>query len=245
VSTCPRCGAENAEEARFCERCGNRFARRPRWILPAALAVAVLALAGAAVASLTLGQEAPEEGASSPGASPTPTPSATETPAGPTEIRESFGPHFILGRRLSFSLDDLGTSRDDCVTNVFRFQGIGKKRGAYVSDCSDWARAGRDIYLFSVRFLNRTEERLRIERNKFVLVDRNGKRHRPIDVRDEALFPEAFLAKTETVRTDEKIDGWVVFDADPDFVPQELSYRDRAETLTFVFEGKVIRNPPR
>jgi hypothetical protein len=47
------------------------------------------------------------------------------------------------------------------------------------------------------------------------------------------------------VRTDEKIDGWVVFDADPDFVPQELSYRDRAETLTFVFEGKVIRNPPR
>ena len=243
---CPNCQADNLEGVRFCERCGHRLRRRPNWVVPAISAVAVLIVAGAAVAFAALRGDGPEQepsaSRSSPGSTPSPSPSPTAT--GPVELEASF-PEFVIGSRVNFWVNP-GPSKDDkCVVNLFRFEGIGKARGAFRSECSDWAGSGRDIYLFSVTVINRSDERVPVALKRFVLVDRKGGRHRPMDLRDEALFPENFLRPKQTVRTDTEVDGYVVFDADPDFVPRELSYRDGTETLTIVFEGKVVRNPPR
>jgi hypothetical protein len=242
---CPNCQADNLEGVRFCERCGHALRRRPRWMVPAIGAVVVVVLAGTAVAVLALRGDGPEREPAASGSSPTstPPPSPSPTATGPVELEESF-PEFAIGSRVNFWVNP-GPSRDDtCVVNLFRFQGIGKARGAFRSDCSDWESPGYDIYFFEVIVHNTSDESFKLRLESLSLVDRNGNEHRPVNLKARALFPEFFLGKKERIRSDDEIQRWVTFRATSDFVPKELHLRDGQETLIIVFEGKLVRNGP-
>jgi hypothetical protein len=245
MPVCPNCQADNPEGGRFCERCGQRLRRRPTWVVPAIAAVAVGVLAGTAVAVLALRGDGPEQESrasrSSPGSAPSPSPSPTAT--GPVELEASF-PEFVIGSRVNFWVNP-GPSRDDtCAVNLFRFQGIGKARGAFRSDCSDWDSPGYDLYFFEVIVHNTSEESFTLRLERLSLVDRNGKEHQPVNLKARALFPEFFLGKKERIRSDEEIQRWVTFRANSDFVPKELHLRDGQERLIIVFDGKLVRNAP-
>jgi hypothetical protein len=244
VTVCPKCQAENVEGAQFCERCGHALTRRPRWVLPAIVGGVVVALAGAvvAVAVVILGGNGSEDVAAR-RSSPTPTPSQSPTQTGPVEAEASF-PRYVPGTRINFWLNP-GPSRDpECVVNLFRYQGLGKGRGAFKSECSDWDSPGYDIYFFSVMVHNTSKGPFTLRRDRFTLVDRKEKEHHPVNLKERALFPRFFLGRQEKLRTDEEVQLWVTFKADPQFVPKELRYRDGEETLIILFEGKMLSNPP-
>ena len=245
MPVCPSCQADNPAGARFCERCGHAFRRRPNWVVPVIVAAAVIVVAGSAVTLLALRDEGPEEESAAPGSSPTSTPSPSPSPtaAGPVELEESF-PQFVIGARISFWVNPLPSRDDACVVNLFRFRGIGQARGAFRSNCSDWDSPGYDLYFFEVIVTNKTDRAFTLRPENLTLVDRDGKKHRPVYVKERALFPEFFLGRKERVRSDEQLQRWVTFRADPDFVPKELHLRDGSETLIIVFDGKLVRNPP-
>ena len=244
MQVCSNCQAENEEGVRYCERCGRALGRPPRRTrvaLPLILAVVVLALAGAGLAALTLAGDgtAVDMSAGGPVTAPAPSPSPSPAATGPVELTESFG-RFLYGSRVNYWVVEL--SRDDeCVINGFRSQGIGRLRGAYKSDCSDWERAGFDIYFFRVIVKNKSEERITFERSDLSLRDRKGKVHRPIDVREHTLFPEEFVPNKSRIPPGGELEGWLIFDGKGDYLPDSLTYREGDEILTQTFDGRVTR----
>lgn len=248
MPVCPSCQSENPEGARFCERCGRSLADRRSWRWLAVVSVGILVLTAAVAVAISLGGG----GRSKPQAEAIPpTPTGTGTASSPTptgtgpEVNLGHFPHRAYGDRLNFGIYYLDTRDDECTVNAFQYLGIGKDSGAYYSGCSDWESGGFDLYLFNVYFYNKSDEPVTLRRANFSLLDRRGERHRVVDIREEALLPEFFIARKEQVKPSKLFDGWLVFDADPDFVPKKLSYRDGDETFTIVFEGKIRRFPPR
>jgi hypothetical protein len=206
----------------------------------AAVAIAIAAVAGLATWLLLAGGG---DGGSGDGTSPSVAPTTTSPTVSPTptvdprtrpHIRAGFaGSVLAEGRRLGLGVQPLrGSGGDRCRLN--RYAGA----TAYLSECRSWERGGFDILLFSVQVSNETGRPILVNRNRFVLIDRRGRVHRPEGVRSSAEEPDAFWALAEPLGPDAFETKWLVFSGLTDYVPSRLSYRDRNQLLSVVFTGR-------
>jgi hypothetical protein len=127
-----------------------------------------------------------------------------------------------------------------CLTHAFA--NGGQLSAAYESDCLDWQRSGFDIYLYYVVLANRTGRSLpfslRGTLHGFLVVSRSGQTFAPVNVRERADTPPAFLPESGTIAPHASLRGWLTFDGRLDFIPLRISYVDGNQTLTIKFPGK-------
>ena len=205
------------------------------------MALAIAAVAGLATWLLLAGGgDGGSDGGTSPSVSPTTSSSPTVSPS-PTvdprtrpHVRATFaGSALAEGRRFRLGVQPLrGSGGDRCVLD--RYDGV----GAYLSECRSWERGGFDILLFSVQVGNETEGPILVNRNRFVLLDRKGRAHRPEGVRSAAEDPDAFWALAEQLGPGAFETKWLVFSGLTDYVPSRLTYRDGNQRLSIVFSGR-------
>lgn len=162
---------------------------------------------------------------------PKPSPTHTQTPR---RVEGAF-PHEARGTRLTLDVFMLGVT-GRCREGQFRPGN--KYLTAYFFDCSDVAGSQYDPYLLYVSLTNHTNRAIRITLRNFVIVARDGDSQAPVNVRNDADKPEAFIASTALVLPRASSKGWVAFDGQLAFVPSQLSYVDTGQVLTVEFEGK-------
>jgi hypothetical protein len=214
-------------------------APRGRWrgAVVAAIVLLTLAAAGAAAYYLAVGKDPATNSAiatRSPSPSPSATPSPTPAPELAAEVEVDFA-DVAFGERVQLSV--LEQQRDDrCRTHAFKPVGAFPDHvGVFLSDCTDWEDGGFELYFFYVEVINHTDDPVTLRRANFLLLDRKGKRHRPVDVRTQAEDPRDFLAGSARISANGELRGFLAFDAKPAYVPRSITYRDGEQQLTVRF----------
>lgn len=211
---------------------------------------ALLLVGGIATGTYLLGrtsaeQEGAQPAAPSPSPSPSPTPSGSPTPSPKPDLNVTA--RFVepaASPRLMLTVVNL-VSTEECVSHGFPATDGGAALRAYLSDCDGWAEAGHDIYMFLVELINRTNGWIRYDLQNFSVVARSGEIHKPVDVRGMSLHPGAWVPPTGRLKADEAFSGWLAVDANPDFVPGRLVYKDKRQRLVVLFVGKHAILPSR
>jgi hypothetical protein len=123
----------------------------------------------------------------------------------------------------------------DCSEGGFRISGV--MRIAYVFDCTNVAGGESEPYLIHGTLENRLDRALRVSLRNFVVVAADQDSQAPIDVRDDAGKPEAFIPLSARIPPGASLEGWLAFDGRIPFVPRRLTYIDQAQTLAVEFDG--------
>ena len=241
ASRCPSCGAEPPWAA---------LTRRRRWALSASVAAlaivasaalgAYLARAGGRPLTVTLPQADQ--------ASPSPSPASAVSPQPPDPVRPVVDASFadpVVGDRLEVTLLEVRSPDARCITHELRPAGqFQQPAGLYYTSCKDWEAAGLHISLFAVQVRNTTSRRVPWRLEDFVLIDRDGGRHAPIDVRSKAQDGSALLGPGGSLLAHAVRRGLLVFRFRPKFVPLRLVYTDGQQQLVVELAGP-IRTVPR
>ncbi|MBI4259091.1 MAG: hypothetical protein HY658_00865, partial [Actinobacteria bacterium] len=210
-----------------------------------AIGVAVLVGVGITALALVSGQGDPDERGLSPPPTTTtppptvptsPSPSVTATPsASPRSIRTVAAfDGFAEGKRVEIRVVGLPPlPRDECVGHE-----IGNGPVAYQSDCTSWEEAGYDLYFFRFEFRNLSGRAVVFERNRVMIVARDGRVYRPVNVSDVVQEPDEFWSLTERIVAGRTREAWITFDGSTDFRPARFTYRDGNQRLTIVFVGE-------
>jgi hypothetical protein len=85
---------------------------------------------------------------------------------------------------------------------------------------------------------NVSDRAVQFNLRRFTIVAVGGSSYGPVNVRQKAKTPPAFLPESMSLPPGASAQGWITFDGRINFVPRRLSYLDGKQTLTIVFNGK-------
>jgi hypothetical protein len=162
---------------------------------------------------------------------PTPSPGTTVGPvasaAFPGEARADGG---------SFQVVPLAQRDEKCTTHTI------DGTSAYLSDCTDWGDRAGSLYFFYVTVKNPTDENVTLKRSGFTITSGTDT-FNPVGVADGAADPTTFIPKSRTIGPDGSTSGYLVFEVEGPFSPDELTYEGGGITLTITFEGEENVRP--
>ena len=220
-----------------------------RWLLPAALATAVV-LGAVAFGAYLAGSGEPDTvtlqtaGASQPTTASSPSPSPTASVILPylqARVTAVFA-DTATGKRVELTVLEVKSPDPKCATHELRPSGAFQPFvGVYYTGCTDWEQVGVHIALFAVRLRNRTDTSVGWNRTDFTIVDRKGKHHVTVDVRAKAKDASSLLASKGRIVAHGTVDGLIAFTYRGDWSPGELIYRDGSQRLLIELAGPIRR----
>jgi hypothetical protein len=176
----------------------------------------------------------------SPFPSRTSSPSPTDTPPRARVTRSFNAQEPAIGERYTLGVGDV-SRRYSCHLHEFVLPGM-DPRGAYLTTCGFLSERGYEVLLLYALLRNATGQAIRFDLHDFVLTSRDGSTSGPVNIRSLSGVAAAnYIPENGILPPRAMVDGWLTFDArtggDP-LIPDSLSYIDRDQTLTIVFEGK-------
>jgi hypothetical protein len=131
---------------------------------------------------------------------------------------------------------------DECTIHAFPIAaGDQTQSGAYRSDCRTWGKKNpHNFVMVDLSNISSVPPRFRL--SDLMALDRTGKVHSSVDVRNQAAQPENFLPAEGTV-TSGGLSGFAVFDAD-ELQLRAIAYQHQGVLLIVTFEGKEKTVPP-
>jgi hypothetical protein len=229
----------------------SQFAAGPvrpnrRWLVPAALAAAVAVIGLGAVLTHgpgpgTLGLDTAANDRPAPAPSPAAS-AAAEAPL-PLEAATVTAPfaEAVAGRRLELTVLQVKGPDPKCITHQLEPSGAFPSFvGVYYTACTDWQRLNENIALFAVRIRNRSDASVPLRLSAFSILDRHGKRHVAVDVRDEAAKPSSLIVGRGSVHAHATLTGLLAFTFNGDgWLPNELVYKDGQQRLIIQLAGPI------
>jgi hypothetical protein len=145
-------------------------------------------------------------------------------------------------RDLVLSVAILVVPDDECTIHTFPIAGGDQAQsGAYRSDCRTWGKKNpHNFVMVDMTNISTVPPRFRL--SDLMALDRSGKVHSPVDVRNQAAQPENFLPAEGTV-TSGGLNGFAVFDAD-ELRLRAIAYQHQGVLLIVTFGGKEKSVPP-
>lgn len=176
----------------------------------------------------------------SPFPSRTPSPGPTDTPALARVTRSFNVQEPAIGEWYTLGVGDV-SRRYSCHLHAFVLPGM-DPRGAYLTTCGFLSERGHEVLLLYAFLRNATGQAIRFDLHDFVLTSRDGSTFGPVNIRSVGGVAAAnYIPENGNLPPHAKVDGWLTFDARTGgdlLIPDSLSYVDRGQTLTIVFEGK-------
>jgi hypothetical protein len=219
-----------------------------RWRTPAVAFLAVAALAVGLVAlrnrpgpaTVRIETAANDQRAPASRAPEAPSPSSAPLPLEAATVTAPFA-EAVVGRRLELTVLEVKGPDAKCITHQLEPSGAFPSFvGVYYTACTDWQKLNENIALFAVRIRNRSGASVPFRLRAFSILDRHGKRHVAIDVRDEAARPSSLIADTGSVRGHATVTGLIAFAfTGHGWLPGELDFKDGPQRLIIELSGPI------